>query len=382
MGSLPSDRVRPSRAFAVTGVDFADPITTLVNKGRGRKTNKSYIALFVCFSTRAIHLEATKLQARELDRELQEIHQFAQAEVEGNIGKVLTNEGIEWKFIPPFSPHMGGLWEAGVKSCKYHLKRVVGSALFTFEELSTALIQIEACLNSRPLTPMSTDPADLLPLTPAHFLVGESMTSFPDTDVTDIQLNRLDRWRLVQRVIQDFWKRWTTEYIINLQGRTKWKKRQDNIQIGDLVILRDENLPPLRWKLGRVLELHFGNDDLVRVATLRTASGNFKRAITKLCKLPVTLNNDNKISMANLVGGMFESSMNVANCIIGGQCNEGPASGAIGAEIINNKDFKMKNETDKNKFEIYNWDSSNFLNTKISHKSTVKRKLLKRKIAA
>ncbi|XP_070156737.1 uncharacterized protein [Polyergus mexicanus] len=357
MGSLPSDRVRPSRAFAVTGVDFADPITTLVNKGRGRKTNKSYIALFVCFSTRAIHLEATseltsaflatlrrfigrRGRPRKLyvtnfvgaNRELQEIHQFAQAEVEGNIGKVLTNEGIEWKFIPPFSSHMGGLWEAGVKSCKYHLKRVMGSALFTFEELSTALIQIEACLNSRPLTPMSTDPADLLPLTPAHFLVGESMTSFPDTDVTDIQLNRLDRWRLVQRVIQDFWKRWATEYIINLQGRTKWKKRQDNIQIGDLVILRDENLPPLRWKLGRVLELHFGNDDLVRVATLRTASGNFKRAITKLCKLPVTLNNDNKISMANLVGGMFESSMNVANCIIGGQCNEGPAGGATGAE--------------------------------------------------
>ncbi|XP_070155820.1 uncharacterized protein [Polyergus mexicanus] len=144
MGSLPSDRVRPSRAFAVTGVDFADPITTLVNKGRGRKTNKSYIALFVCFSTRAIHLEATseltsaaflatlrrfigrRGRPRKLyvtnfvgaNRELQEIHQFAQAEVEGNIGKMLTNEGIEWKFIPPFSPHMGGLWEAGVKSCK------------------------------------------------------------------------------------------------------------------------------------------------------------------------------------------------------------------------------------------------------------------------
>lgn len=361
MGSLPSDRVHPSRAFAVTGVNFAGPITMLVNRGRGRKTNKSYIALFVCFSTRAIHLEATseltsaaflatlrrfigrKGRPRKLysdnatnfvgaNRELREIHQFAQAQAEGNIGEVLSNEGIEWKFIPPFSPHMGGLWEAGVKSCKYHLKRVMGNALFTFEELSTVLIQIEACLNSRPLAPMSTDPADLQPLTPAHFLVGESMTSLPDTDVTDIQLNRLDRWHLVQRVTQDFWKRWAAEYITNLQGRTKWKKRQDNIQIGDLVMLRDENLPPLRWKLGRVLELHFGDDDLVRVVTVRTASGNFKRAITKLCKLPVSSNNDDKISMSNLVVGMFESSMNVASCLVGGLGDEGSASGATGAE--------------------------------------------------
>lgn len=99
---------------------------------------------------------------------------------------------------------MGGLWEAGVKSCKYHLKRVMGNALFTFEELSTVLIQIEACLNSRPLSPLSMDPADLQPLTPAHFLVGGSMTSLPDIDVTDIQFNRLDRWRLVQRIMQDF----------------------------------------------------------------------------------------------------------------------------------------------------------------------------------
>lgn len=120
------------------------------------------------------------------NRELKEIYQFAQTQAKGSIREVLSNEGIEWKFIPSLSPHMGGLWEADIKSCKHHLKRVMGNALFTFEELSTALIQIEACLNSRPLAPLSTDPDNLQPLTPAHFLVGESMTSFPDTDVTDI----------------------------------------------------------------------------------------------------------------------------------------------------------------------------------------------------
>ncbi|XP_024876999.1 uncharacterized protein LOC112457916 [Temnothorax curvispinosus] len=215
MGPLPSSRVRPSRAFTITGVDFASPITTLVNKGRGRKTNKSYIALFVCFATKAIHLEATsklttaaflatlrrfigrrgRLQKLYSDnatnfvgtnRELKEVYQFAQAQAKGRIGEVLSNENIEWKFIPPSLPHMGGLWEAGVKAYKHHLKRIMGSALFIFEELSTILIQIEACLNSRPLSPLSSDPTDLQPFTPAHFLMGDTMTGLPDTDVTDI----------------------------------------------------------------------------------------------------------------------------------------------------------------------------------------------------
>lgn len=57
MGQLPADRVTPKRPFLVTGVDFAGPITTLVNRGRGRKTNKSYVSLFVCFATKAMHIE-------------------------------------------------------------------------------------------------------------------------------------------------------------------------------------------------------------------------------------------------------------------------------------------------------------------------------------
>lgn len=333
MGPLPSDRVRPSRPFTVTGIDFAGPIVTLVNKGRGRKTNKSYVALFVCFTTKAVHLEATSeltsaaflaTLRRFIGRrgrpqriysdnatnfvgaknELDEIRQFLNAQIKSNFGDILVNEGIDWKFIPPRSPHMGGLWEAGIKSCKYHLKRVMCNALFTFEEFSTALVQIEACLNSRPITALSDDPSDLQPLTPAHFLVGGSLTSLEDIDLSDVALNRLDRWQLAQRVSQDFWKRWAAEYLTSLQGKTKWKKEQVNLKINDLVLLRDENLPPLRWKLGRVSELHPGHDGLVRVVSIRTDNGNFKRAIAKLCKLPLPSASDAKISDANLVGGM------------------------------------------------------------------------------
>jgi hypothetical protein len=77
----------------------------------------------------------------------------------------LTDQGIEWTFIPPSSPYMGGIWEAGVKSLKSHFKRVVGSLLITAEEMHTLLTLIESCLNSRPITPMSSDPNDLKPLT-------------------------------------------------------------------------------------------------------------------------------------------------------------------------------------------------------------------------
>ncbi|XP_071573943.1 uncharacterized protein [Temnothorax nylanderi] len=317
MGSLPGDRIKPSRAFSITGIDFAGPIITLVNKGRGQKTCKSYVALFICFATKAIHLEATSelstaaflaalrrfIGRRGLPskicsdnatnfvgakRELEELYTFIQTSIKGSVGDALQEKGIEWCFIPPYSPHLGGLWKAGVKSCKYHLKRVMGNTLFTFEELTTALVHIEACLNSRPLSPLSSDPSDLQPLTPKHFLVGGPLNSLPEDDLTDVKINRLDRWELIQRSVQDFWKRWAAEYVANLQSRVKWKTRQENLKVNDLVLLKEENLPPLRWKIGRVVEVHAGKDNLVRVASVRTTTGISKRAITKLCKLPIS----------------------------------------------------------------------------------------------
>ena len=105
----------------------------------------------------------------------------------------------------------------------------MGNTLFTFEELTTSLVQIEACLNSRPLSPLSSDPSDLEPLTSGHFLIGEPLTSLPDNNLTDININRLDRWEMVQRSVQEFWKRWAAEYVSNLQSRVKWKTRQENL---------------------------------------------------------------------------------------------------------------------------------------------------------
>ncbi|XP_011859105.1 PREDICTED: uncharacterized protein LOC105556617 [Vollenhovia emeryi] len=267
MGQLPADRVTPNRPFFVTGVDFAGPIVTLLNRGRGRKTGKSYISLFVCFTTKAVHLET--------------VSDLSSASFIAALRRFAGRRGY------PQPPHMGGLWEAGVKSCKFHLKRVVGESLLTFEELSTVLIQIEACLNSRPICHLPSTSADLQPLTPGHFLIGGSLTALPDIDMTELPINRLDRWQIVHKITQDFWKRWSQEYLTSLQGRVKWNREQINLNIDDVVLIQDINAPPLRWKLGRVNELHKGRDDKVRIVTLQTANGTYKRAINKLCKLPI-----------------------------------------------------------------------------------------------
>ncbi|XP_011690980.1 PREDICTED: uncharacterized protein LOC105451945 [Wasmannia auropunctata] len=317
MGDLPADRVTPMRPFYNCGVDFAGPITTLLNKGRGRKTIKSYIALFVCFSTKALHLEAVSDLSTEAflaalrrfigrrgcpqkiysdnatnfkgaQREIGEMYSFLQRQIKESLQNKLAVEGIQWIFIPPYSPHWGGLWEAGVRSCKNLLRTVMGNSLFTFEELGTALIQVEACLNSRPLYALSSDPSDLEPLTPGHFLTEGPLTALPDTNVQEINIHRLNRWQLVQRVFQNFWKRWAAEYVSSLQGRSKWQKPQRNLQVGDLVLLQEAHSPPYQWKLGRVLELHYGQDKLVRAVSVKTANSVTKRAITKVCKLSVT----------------------------------------------------------------------------------------------
>lgn len=317
MGDLPANRVTPMRPFFNCGIDFASPIITLLNKGRGRKTIKSYIALFICFATKAIHLEAVRdlstkaflaalkrfmrrrgcpqkiyndnaTNFKGAQREINKLYSWLRDQINGPFRNNLLANGIQWIFIPPYSLHVGGLWEVGVKSCKNLLRTIMGNALFTFEELCTALIQVEACLNSRPLYALSIDLSDLETLTPGHFLIGSPITSLPETDLKDINIHRLNRWQLVQRVFQDFWKRWADEYVSSLQGRSKWRETQQNLQVNDLVVLHEEHTNPYQWKMSRVVELHPERDNMTRVVSVKTQNGIAKRAISKLCKLPST----------------------------------------------------------------------------------------------
>lgn len=158
----------------------------------------------------------------------------------------------------------------------------------TFEEASTLVSQIEAILNSRPLTSLSEDPNDLQFLAPGHFLIGDTLTSYPEFDLTEEKIGRLSRWQMLERMRQQFWKRWSSEYLLALQRRNKWLRNVGpQIKVGQLVICREDGLPPLKWVLGRVQSIAPGEDGVVRTAIIRTVTGEYKRPAAKLCVLPI-----------------------------------------------------------------------------------------------
>ena len=169
-----------------------------------------------------------------------------------------------------------------MKSAKHHLKRALGEHTLTFEEFTTVLADIEACLNSR----RNFDRRNFR-MNPAHFLIGETSGFIPDVEPPAVPENRLSRFQLMQRLRNQFWKRWADEYLQNLQERGKWRNPTENFEIGRLVLIRDDRYPPAKWPLGRIVETHPGPDGHVRVVTVRTATNILKRHIARLCPLPV-----------------------------------------------------------------------------------------------
>lgn len=124
-------------------------------------------------------------------------------------------------------------------------------------------------------------------LTPAHFLIGAPFTSIVEPDISELNISQLNRWQRVCCMQQHFWKKWHTEYLTLLQQRQKWHSSSTNLKSGDLVLIKEENNPPLKWPLARVIDAVRGMDGIVRVAVLKTANGVFKRAVARLCILPI-----------------------------------------------------------------------------------------------
>ncbi|KAJ2949320.1 hypothetical protein O0L34_g6273 [Tuta absoluta] len=200
-----------------------------------------------------------------------------------------NQKGIKFTFTPTYAPHFGGIWEAGVKSAKHHIRRVMGDSHLTFEEISTLFAQVEAILNSRPLCPLSSSPNDLLFLSPGHFIIGRPLTALPSPELqkenkcTKLSPNRYLR---LEQIRLHFWQRWQKEYICELQQRLKWKTSTAKLNVGDLVLLQEDNTPPLQWRLGRVTTLFPGQDGIARVADVKTLRGSVRRPLVRLCPLP------------------------------------------------------------------------------------------------
>lgn len=317
MGQLPSPRVTPSYPFYNVGVDYAGPMLMKTSSIRNAKKVKVYIALFICLATKAIHLElvtdlTTQAFLASMDRfvsrrglckniysdhgtnfvgaknKLQELQNFLEiSSTQSALQTKCLEQEISWHFIPPRAPEHGGLWEAGVKSMKHHLERVIGSATLTYEELSTVLCKIEAILNSRPLIPISDDPNDTEALTAGHFLIGRPLVAMPQRNCSDVSLNRLNRWETILHIQQQFWKRWTRDYLHLLQARTKNYKHQVPVNVGQIVIMNVEECSPMHWPLGKIVAIYPGTDELTRVASIQTSKGIYERRVNKLAILPI-----------------------------------------------------------------------------------------------
>ena len=142
-------------------------------------------------------------------------------------------------------------------------------------------------MNSRPLYPLSSDPIDLNPLTPGHFIIGGPMVAVPQDDSTELQGSHVCRFRYLQSLTQQFWKLWSRDYLHHLQQGNEWQFNKNVSGLkGALVLLKEENLPPQRWSLGRIIDVHPGSDGVVRVVSIKTATSVIKRATTKIAILP------------------------------------------------------------------------------------------------
>lgn len=321
MAALPAARVVPSRPFKHSAMDYSGAIMVRSAKGRGRHATKAYVAVFVCLATKAVHIEVAsdlttagfiaayeRFVARRgccSDLYSDNATNFVGAsavfmrsersQFDNRVLDALATKGTTWHFSPPLSPHFNGLAESAIRSVKHHIRRVVGESTLTFEELTTVLAKIEACLNSRPICPMSSDPGDLDVLTPGHFLVGEPLTIIPQNDLLQHNCSTLTRWQLTHQMVQRFWKRWSSEYLHTLQQRNKWQTTKENVKINDMVLVIEDNLPPAKWSIGRVIDVHPGNDGNVRVVSVRTKGSTFKRSVVKVAKLPLEKVDDNTV---------------------------------------------------------------------------------------
>ena len=306
MSDLPPARLQLNEApFTHTGVDYFGPIVI-----RQRRSElKRYGCIMTCMTTRAIHLEVapdltTSSFLNALRRfiarrgNIQHLYSdngsnfvgaervmrnYMNAWNKEQIYDHLRLKGVEWSFNPPGASHMGGVWERMVGVVKQVFQAILPGKPLDDDALHTILLEVEAMVNSRPLTDVVVDSKSDLPLTPNHLLRINPTIGPPIklTDKPDVYARQ--RYRLVQFVADEFWRRWVLEYPRTLFTRRKWQERRENIKVEDVVLIVDSDTPRGEWPLGRVVHTYPDKDGIVRVAEVRTKSGLIKRPITKLC---------------------------------------------------------------------------------------------------
>ncbi|XP_043207007.1 uncharacterized protein LOC122373228 [Amphibalanus amphitrite] len=294
---LPALRASKAPPFSVTGVDFCGPLFC-------PSRQKVYICLFTCGVTRAIHLEL--VDSMSLSDFLLAFRRFCARRgmpsfiysdnactFRSAAASLLSEFGPaspEWKFIAPRAAWWGGWWERLVRTVKSALKKTLGRSVLSKVELETLLHEVEAAVNSRPLTFVSDDFDAAHPLTPSHFLsggvAGARVPVVDDSaEVTASSLAERELQR--QDLLSRFWDVWQADYLKNLPHSVRKFKSRGRLQIGSVVLIREDNVPRLSWLMGVVQRLHPSSDGVVRSADVRTTRGVRTRPVQRLHDLEV-----------------------------------------------------------------------------------------------
>ena len=310
MANLPSDRVTPELPpFTHAGVDFFGPF--FVKRGRGQL--KKYGVIFTCMSSRATHLEVAESlstdsficalirfvsrrgqvktirsdrgtnfigASRELKREMENLVQ-----TNGNIHEAMLKRQVSWKFNPPHASEFGGVWEREIRTVRKVFEALLVQQTITDETLQTLFCEVEAIMNSRPLTYVSPDHRDPKPLAPNDLLLLANMAPVPIYVTRGEDLYARKRWRQASYLADVFWHRWKKEYISLLQQRQVRMRQSKNLKVDDVVLVADDSVPRAQWPLGRVVEVRTSDDGLVRSASLVSKGKTFTRPVSKLVLL-------------------------------------------------------------------------------------------------
>lgn len=326
MGDLPAIRAELSHVFQNIGVDYAGPV--FIFPGKGIKRVKTYIAVFVCLTTRAIHLElsadaTTASFLAVLDRfcgrrgtpsrvwsdngsnfrgaanELNDIMTSLYSnESKDTISRWSGDRGVKWRFQPAGSPHRGGLWEAGVRSMKGLIRKQLHDLHLTMDELNTLVISAESVLNSRPYLPLhATDPEGLCPLTPGHFLINRPLCALPQHVDVESKLCNIRHWELVKRIEYQNWTKFRQIFLPQLASRAKGMQKIQKIQVDDVVLLTNNSTRRNQWPLGIVTAVYPGPDGVVRTVDVKVETSGtrsaqlkttiYKRAVEYLVRMPI-----------------------------------------------------------------------------------------------
>lgn len=218
-----------------------------------------------------------------------ELKRFENQWKEGEFQEEIAKRKIRWHYIVPYMKSTAGIWESQIRRLRHHFNRESYLQTFTYEELNTAFVRIEACMNSRPLGKIMDVANEPTPITPSHFLANGPTVLPLGPRVAEIPPNRLDSWERIHKFEQNIWNRWSKEYLCELQRRQKWRKDQPNLEIDDLVLIQEDNVPPGEWKKGIVVQTYPGKDGKVRSVKIRVEHKRktYDRPITKLCRLPI-----------------------------------------------------------------------------------------------